>query len=91
MFQHAQVTSGNVVERDWIWLSPLGKDRRGAASLHCLFFGHFLQFRRSHSLGMIGAHTDTAILQVLEKNFASVGFKSSLIQEALDALVNPTR
>jgi hypothetical protein len=40
---------------------------------------------------MIGAHADTAILQVLEKNFASVGLKTSLVQEALDALVNPTR
>lgn len=40
---------------------------------------------------MIGAHADTAILQVLEENLASVGLKASLVQEALDALVNSTR
>jgi hypothetical protein len=40
---------------------------------------------------MIGAHADTAVLQVLKENLASVGFKASLVQEALDALVNSTR
>lgn len=40
---------------------------------------------------MIGAHADTTVLQVLEENLASVGLKASLVQEALDALVNPTR
>lgn len=40
---------------------------------------------------MIGTHADTAVLQILEENLASVGLKASLVQEALDALVNSTR
>ena len=40
---------------------------------------------------MIGAYANTAVLQVLEENLASVGIKTSLVQEALDALVNSTR
>jgi hypothetical protein len=40
---------------------------------------------------MIGAHADTAVLQILEKNLASVRLKAPLVQEALDALVDSTR
>lgn len=40
---------------------------------------------------MIGAHADTAVLQVLEEDLTSVRLKASLVQEALDGLVNSTR
>lgn len=91
ILRYSQVARSNIIESNLATFSLVVKDRSVAASLHCLFFGHLLQLRRSYSLGMLGTNADTTILKELEKDFTSLGAKETLVEKTHDGFLDTAR